>query len=116
MGNEFIFMSMLKDLYRRYPVKGTFVMLGLSIFMFLVILIEFDMKLMNIESTLQTFYYIIVTMTTVGFGDLSVVSFIGQWAMIMATFFGVVFEGLFLVAWANFIRMDPMENDSFLLI
>jgi hypothetical protein len=36
--------------------------------------------------------------------------------MIMATFFGVVFEGLFLVAWANFIKMDQMENDAFLLI
>lgn len=55
-------------------------------------------------------------MTTVGYGDLSVVSFIGQTAMIAATFFGVVFEGLFLVAWANFIKLDQMEHDAFLLI
>jgi len=45
-------------------------------------------------------------MTTVGYGDYHSDSFMGQETIILATFCGVIFEGMYLVAWADYITFD----------
>lgn len=45
-------------------------------------------------------------MTTVGFGDIHADSFNGQNSIILATCAGVIFEGMFLTAWAHYIELD----------
>ena len=54
----------------------------------------------------ETTYYLVITMTTVGFGDIHADSFNGQNSIILATCAGVIFEGMFLTAWANYIELD----------
>ena len=51
-------------------------------------------------------YYLVITMTTVGFGDIHADSFVGQNAIIFATCAGVIFEGMFLTAGADYIELD----------
>lgn len=64
-------MNMLKDLYMRFRVIGTFILMIICICFYSVIILEFEMPIFNIESHFEAFFHIIVTMTTVGYGDKS---------------------------------------------
>ena len=56
-----------------------------------------------------------MTMTTVGFGDLSAKSYFGQNSMLVATAFGVIFEGMFLIAWARHCAMTAGQSEAYVL-
>ena len=116
MGVNFKFMNMLKDLYRRFPVLGTSILMIISVYFYVQILMEYEIKINNISSIYESFFHVVVCMTTVGYGDKSALSQVGQTSMVFCVYFGVVFEGLFLIAWQKFTSMDQLEADSFLMI
>jgi hypothetical protein len=70
-------MNMLKDLYMRYRVLGTIVLLMICIGFYSVIILEFEMPIFNIENIFEAVFHTVITMTTVGYGDKSAQSSIG---------------------------------------
>ena len=110
------FMMMLKNLYNKYQVLATMSLMCLSICYYVNILTEFEMPVFNLNGVLEAVFHTIVTMTTVGYGDKSAISSVGQTSMVCAVFFGVVFEGMFLIAWAKFIKLDDNEQQAFIVL
>ena len=108
-GIDFGLMNMVRQIYKQYPVSGTFVLMVLCVFMLITALAELEMKVFNLQSPFEAIYYCVVTMTTVGYGDISAASYSGQWLMVIATFLGIVFEGFFLVGWAHFTTFSTAE-------
>ena len=76
-GVHLLFINMMKDIYMRYRVAGTFILMMICIAFYSIIILEFEMPIFNIESHFEAFFHIIVTMTTVGYGDKSAASSIG---------------------------------------
>ena len=77
----------------------------ISLLMLLCYQMEYEINIYTFTSLFETFYYIAITMTTCGYGDMSARSYFGQNSMVVATCFGVAFEGMFLIAWARYCDM-----------
>lgn len=77
LGSEMTFRAMYKILYHQYKVAGTTLLMIISLIMFLNYAIEYEMNILLLESMFESLYNIIITMTTVGYGDLSARSFFG---------------------------------------
>lgn len=115
-GVDFELLQMSRQIYKHYPVSSTFVLMLLCVFMLLTALAELEMKVFNIQSLFEGGYYCVVTMTTVGYGDISAKSYGGQWLMTIATFLGIIFEGFFLVGWAKFTTFSTAEVSAYRLL
>ena len=100
---------MLKTIYQKYKVMGTFVLCSISIISLTTLMIDFEMNINVLQSVFETCYYLVITMTTVGFGDIHADSFTGQNSIIMATLLGLIFEGMFLTAWSDYIELDSHQ-------
>ena len=64
-------MMMFKNLYRRYQVLATFILMCMLIGYYVNILLEYEMPIFNIVGFLEAIFHIVITMTTVGYGDKS---------------------------------------------
>ena len=65
------FINMFKNLMVNRDVAFTGILLVVSLTLFLVCIMEFETKNFNIASIPEGLYFMIVTMTTVGYGDYS---------------------------------------------
>lgn len=63
------FHNMFKNLMANRDVAFTTILLIVSLTLFLVCIMEFETKNYNIASISEGLYFMIVTMTTVGYGD-----------------------------------------------
>lgn len=97
------FNVLIKTIYQKYKVLGTSLICVISLVSFMTLMVEIEMRIKVTNSLLENLYYLVVTMTTVGYGDISAKSFVGRYSIIIATCFGVIFEGMFLTAWAGFV-------------
>ena len=59
---------------------------------------------------------VIITMTTVGYGDYSAISNAGKFIAIMISLWGVFFVNLFVVALTNYFSMKMSEERSYILL
>ena len=75
--------------------------------LFTLIYIEYEMKTFNITSILECYWYVCVSMTTVGFGDLATKNFFGQIVIIIISAFGFFFDTMFLSAYLEYIKFSP---------
>ena len=71
------YITMIKTIYQKYKVSGTALLCLISIVCFLTLLIDFEMNINVLQTVFETIYYLVITMTTVGFGDIHADSFAG---------------------------------------
>ena len=74
--------------------------------MMLLFSIDYEMNIFQFESMFESLYCSDISMTTVGYGDVSPKSYFGQISFIVGIGLGVILEGLFLVAWSIFTKFD----------
>lgn len=108
--------NLVRQHYNAHPVADTFALMAICMFTLILGLAEFELKIYNIQSITEAFYYCVVTMTTVGFGDISSLSYSGKWLMVIATFLGVIFEGMLLVAWSKATEFTRAEAAAFKML
>ena len=108
--------NLVRQHYNARPVTDTFAIMALCMFVLILGLTEFELKLFNIQSAIEALYYCVVTMTTLGYGDISTVSYSGKWLMVCATFLGVIFEGMLLVAWSKATTFTKAEAEAFKML
>jgi len=79
-----------------------------------MLLLEFDN--FHIISLSDQIWYILITMTTVGYGDFVSKKFFGKFSMILATFVGAVCSSLYVMGVNNFLKMDIYERYAYTTI
>jgi hypothetical protein len=77
MGVQLDSVLMMKTLFNSYSARATTILVFLSLLMFLCYQMEFEMNIFTLQSIFESVYYIIMTMTTVGFGDIFAKSYFG---------------------------------------
>ena len=58
----------------------------------------------------------VITMTTIGYGDFSAASHMGRVIAIIIAFWGTFYVSLFVVALTNILDFDSPEQKSFMLL
>ena len=64
----------------------------------------------------NTFWNMIITMTTVGYGDLTTRSTIARMFIIITGFYGILVTSLLVVAFTNLLEMEGSEDNAFNMI
>lgn len=59
---------------------------------------------------------IIITMTTVGYGDFYPKTNFGRFVGVITAFWGVFFVSLFVVALTNILELEDAESRAFILL
>jgi len=68
---------------------------------------EYEVKIFSFDGIYETVYYLIITMSTTGYGRYYVAqSQFGQLSIIVAVPMGVGIQALFLLAWTKFSKFD----------
>ena len=52
---------------------------------------------------MDTLWYVLITVLTIGYGEYSAISFMGMISMVIATFFGIVLNSIFVVCTEKFL-------------
>ena len=63
------FSNMFKNLMKQRDVAFTVILLIISLTLFTIFIMEYETKNFNITSMPEALYFLIVSMTTVGYGD-----------------------------------------------
>jgi voltage-gated potassium channel Kch len=97
---------MFRNLMKVHDVLFTCILVVITLALYVILIMEFETKNLNIASLPEGIYFLIVTMTTVGYGDLWPLGNKGQLTILNSIMLGVIFEGMFLIAWKNYMEMD----------
>ena len=79
-----------------------------------MILIEYDC--FNIGSFFDSAWYVLITMTTVGYGDIYTKNVFGKITMTICTFIGSLCTTIYLSATQSFMALDEYERASYAVI
>ena len=74
---------------------------------------EVDENFANITTAM---WNVIITLTTVGYGDYFPMTNFGRFVGIITAFWGVFFVSLFVVALTNTLELEDAENRAFILL
>lgn len=58
----------------------------------------------------------IITMTTIGYGDYYVRSTLARFFIILTGFYGILVTSLLVVAFTNYLEMESSENTAYSII
>ena len=64
----------------------------------------------------NSFWNMIITMTTIGYGDIYVRSTLARFIIIITGFYGILVTSLLVVAFTNLLEMESSENNAFSII
>ena len=59
---------------------------------------------------MDSLWYVLITVLTIGYGEYSAGSFMGMISMVIATFFGIILNSIFVVCTEKFLKMDACER------
>jgi len=106
--------------YRPFVFVGIILVLGACFFGFMIRVAEAPLSrnkaTSNFSSLENCLWISIITMTTVGFGDITPVTTGGRIIMIFCSVFGVVIISLMVVTVTNTLNMNQNENKAFMLL
>ena len=111
----------LKCLMRERPMQLLSVSLFFMMFFSAYLLVVFESRLdeasgMNLSSYSNAMWCVIVTMTTVGYGDFFPRTHMGRLIGIMICMWGVLVVSLLVVTVSNKLLMDTPEEKSYTLL
>ena len=84
--------------------------------MFCTVIARFEIFNTGLHTTIDSLWYIFITVSTIGYGDFYAQSFIGQISMVIATFFGILLNSIFVVCTDNLLQMDLTQKCAFRLM
>ena len=65
---------------------------------------------------MSSMWNVLITITTVGYGDFSAQTHMGRFIAIIVAFWGVFFVSLFVVALMNILMFDSSERKAYMLL
>jgi voltage-gated potassium channel len=84
--------------------------------LFTILAIEYEIFNPLIMTIGDSIWYVLITVMTVGYGDIYAISYLGQITMIIATFSGIVFSSIFVVCVDEFLKMSENEKKAFMML
>lgn len=99
----------MRDLYHSKPIRFGALCSSVVVFMFTLLIYEYEHLNMSFQNIADSLWYVLITCTTIGFGEISAVSKFGQLSMVIATFMGIVFSSIFVVCTEQFLRLNNNE-------
>ena len=70
----------------------------------------------DFNNLLTSIWNVLITMTTVGYGDFYPKSHAGRVVGVICAFWGVVYVSLFVVSLTNMLEFDSPEKKAFMLL
>jgi hypothetical protein len=92
---------------------GTFVLFFTCTLCSIILLSEFEVKIDSMRGFFELVYYVIITMTSVGYGSIYSMSNPGRLSIVITVFFGCCFIAFFLMALHKLLKMDENEQKSY---
>ncbi len=65
---------------------------------------------------MNVFWNMIITMTTIGYGDFFTRSTLARLIIILTGFYGILVTSLLVVAFTNLLEMEGSEEDAFNIV
>lgn len=109
----------LKAMMKENPWKVLIVMIMVTLLMLSYQLRIFERKVPENEAFINfttAMWNMVITMTTIGYGDYSAGSHMGRLIAIIIAFWGVFYVSLFVVALSNILNFDSPEQKAFMLL
>ena len=103
MGVQFEFIDMVKFLYNKHPMELGLGGTVLIIAMFTMLCHQYEQFNQAMNTFMDTLWYVLITVLTIGYGEYSAISFMGMISMVIATFFGIVLNSIFVVCTEKFL-------------
>ena len=108
--NQIVKVIILVQIVLIYSLMITLLMFGYQIRLF-----EKQIQ-PNFRHITTSVWYVLITMTTVGYGDVYAMSHCGRAIVIIAAFWGVFFVSLFVVSLTNLLSFDSSQAKSYNLL
>ena len=111
------FLYGLKALMIEKPIMVVLISFLLSLIQLSISLQIFEREVdSNFKNITTCFWVVIITMTSVGYGDYAPKSDSGRFIGILTAFWGIFFLSLFVVALTNTLELEESELKAFVLL
>lgn len=116
-GCEANFIFSIKVMMKDSPNMfiGASMMLSIFVFSYTTRLFERAVNT-DFQSIFHAFWYTLVTMTTVGYGDYYPRTAIGKFICLICSFWGVFIVSLYVVSLTNMLHFNSTQKKSYLLL
>ena len=110
LAYNFSLSSQGRTLFNTRMFLCSFMLMWLSITVSLILMYEYEVKrFSDFEGVYETFYFLIITMTTTGFGFLTAQSHLGRFSIVIGVPVYLAIQAFFLIAWAKFSKFNQNE-------
>lgn len=116
MNTEFLLFNKFKNIYHRYTLLSTIYLLLIVMLGITVLLNEFEGKINSLKGLNELVYYVVISMTSVGYGDVHAISVPGRVSVVISVFSGISLVGCFMVALFKFLEFDENQSRAYNLI
>lgn len=110
----FAFKAIMKE--SSYKVLIVSLLISLPMLSYTLRLFEQKVQTTSFNNLTTSAWCVLITMTTVGYGDIYPESHMGRLVGVVCSFWGVCFVSLFVVALTNITNFDFSEKKAFMLL
>jgi potassium intermediate/small conductance calcium-activated channel subfamily N protein 2 len=93
---------------------GSIIIFGIAVRNFEYPLLDQAPSAVNFEYYWNSFWCMVLTMTTVGYGDIFPVTHLGRLTTILACIWGMFIMSMIIVTLTNIITLTSEENDAYI--
>lgn len=113
-NSYFALKAMMKE--NSWDVLGVSMLVSLLMMSYQLRLFERKVQPASFNNITTAMWNMIITMTTIGYGDYSAQSHMGRLIAILIAFWGVFYVSLFVVALNNMLNFSSPQNKAFMLL